>query len=282
MQTISRQMLFNSKSRLLIIICLVLSLTAGAIVYLKFRASKTLARNASPTAARMSGFPKIFLWAWERPEHLEFITPRETGVAFLAATIHLRGEKAVLRPRLQPLKVPEGTTLIAVVRIESARDAQPTLSETQRGEIVEDLIKITRQPNVAALQIDFDVAESERQFYRLLLNDARRRMPETMPLSMTALASWCIFDKWLDDLPVDEAVPMFFEMGIDQHRIANYLQTGGEIRAPLCRNSIGVSTDETVAILSSTSRIYIFNPQAWTESTVRQALERNRHETPNP
>ncbi len=29
-------------------------------------------------------FPRVMLWAWERPEKLDFINPRETGVAFLA------------------------------------------------------------------------------------------------------------------------------------------------------------------------------------------------------
>jgi hypothetical protein len=224
----------------------------------------------------MSGFPKVFLWAWERPEQLEFIDPRAIGVAFLAETIYLRGESIIERPRLQPLKVPPETTLIAVVRIESVRGAPPVLSDTQRAQLVEALFRVAGKPNISALQIDFDATESERKFYRALLTDLRQRIPESMPLSITALASWCIFDNWLDDLPVDEAVPMIFGMGVDQHRINNYLETGGDFRAPLCQSSIGISTNEPTASLSSTRRFYVFNPQPWTESTLRQALERIR------
>lgn len=31
-----------------------------------------------------NSFPRTILWAWERPEDLEFLDPREFAVAFLA------------------------------------------------------------------------------------------------------------------------------------------------------------------------------------------------------
>jgi hypothetical protein len=269
-------MLPFKQSRALMLLCVAVLLAATALLWLRVRPSNTLASNYPVPGARMSGFPRVFLWAWERPERLEFINSREVGVAFLAATVYLRGEKTIERPRLQPLKVPPGTTLIAVVRIESARDAPPVLSERQRTETVEALARIAHKQNLSALQIDFDATESEREFYRALLLDVRRALPESMPLSITALASWCIFDNWLNNLPLDEAVPMMFRMGSDGHRINNYLETGGDFRTPLCQCSVGVSTDETSASLSSSRRIYFFNPQPWSESTVRQALERSQ------
>jgi hypothetical protein len=269
-------MRFFKQSRALIILCVVVLLAATAILWVRVRPASTLASNSPVPGARMSGFPKVFLWAWERPEKLDFINPREVGVAFLAATIYLRGDKATERPRLQPLKVPQGTTLIAVVRIESVRDAPPLLSDGQRAEVVEALARVTQKQNLSALQIDFDATQSEREFYRALLMDVRRRMPEQMPLSITALASWCIFDNWLGGLPLDEAVPMIFQMGTDGHRINSYLETGADFRAPLCQCSVGVSTDEKPATLSSGRRVYYFNPQPWSEATVRQALERGR------
>ena len=33
----------------------------------------------------MPAFPHVFLWAWERPENLEFLDPHAAGVAFLRA-----------------------------------------------------------------------------------------------------------------------------------------------------------------------------------------------------
>ncbi len=37
----------------------------------------------------LPGFPKLVLWAWERPENLSYINPAFTGVAYLAETITL-------------------------------------------------------------------------------------------------------------------------------------------------------------------------------------------------
>src|SRR5258706_9169230 len=73
--------------------------------------------------------PALTLWAWERPEDLTFIDPKKTAVAYLAKTIFLRGQGVVTKPRLQPLSIPAGTTVIPVARIESDRETPPTLSD---------------------------------------------------------------------------------------------------------------------------------------------------------
>jgi len=53
------------------------------------------------------------------------------------------------------------------------------------------------------VQIDFDARRSQRRFYVRLLRDLRRRMPPSLPLSITALASWCAYDDWLSGLPIE-------------------------------------------------------------------------------
>jgi hypothetical protein len=63
------------------------------------------------------GTPSLFLWAWERREDLSFIDPHRIGVAYLAGTVCLRGTEVEVRPRLQPLRLPAGTNVIAVVRV---------------------------------------------------------------------------------------------------------------------------------------------------------------------
>ena len=268
----------SKKSFAIIFACVLAVLCALALFFFsRLPTEKALARSATSPGARMAGFPGLFLWAWERPEQLDFIDTREVGVAFLSKTLYLREDRVIERPRMQPLKVPQGTTLIAVVRIETVRDAPPLLSDTQRGRVTEALVDASRAPNVRALQIDFDALSSERWFYTKLLQELRRQLPEEMPLSITSLASWCIDDNWLDGLPVDEAVPMLFRMGMDEERIRSYLKQGGEFRSPLCRLSEGVSTDEPVELASQgLRRTYIFNPKAWTEAAMRRAIERNR------
>src|ERR1700682_2345616 len=62
-----------------------------------------------PQRDPMPQLPRIMLWAWERPEKLDFINSREIGVAFLARTIRIHGGLVTVRPRLQPLVVAPGT-----------------------------------------------------------------------------------------------------------------------------------------------------------------------------
>jgi hypothetical protein len=267
----------SKKSLVLISACLLALLSMVALLlFLRLHDEKAAAQPNTASSSRLAAFPRLFLWAWERPEELDFINPREVGVAFLATTIYLRGEGVVKRPRLQPLKVPPGTTLMAVVRIEVVREAVPSLSSAQRAAVVAALMEAARAPNVSALQIDFDALASERGFYRNLLEDLRARLPEAMPLSITALASWCIHDNWLDRLPVDEAVPMLFRMGVDERHIKSFVKEGGEFRSPLCRLSRGISTDEPLKFLSTAPRTYIFHTQAWTATSVRRAIERSQ------
>ena len=45
---------------------------------------------------------------------------------------------------------------------------------------------------------------------------------------MTSLASWCTGDAWFNDFPVDEAVPMVFQMGADSEKIKTFLRNGND------------------------------------------------------
>ena len=59
----------------------------------------------------LSVFPRVMLWAWERPEDLRFVKPDAAGIAFLARTLWLDGNNVSARPRLQPLRFAPGTPL---------------------------------------------------------------------------------------------------------------------------------------------------------------------------
>ena len=230
-------------------------------------------RSVASSAARLEPMPRVILWAWERPTDLHFINPRETGVAFLARTIRLRSGEVVVRPRLQPLNLPEAASVMAVARVETDAISRPELSAQQCEKLAGAIADMSRLPNVSHIQIDFDATQSERKFYRDVIVEVRRRLPDTVGLSITALASWCTYDDWISDLPIDEAVPMLFRMAADGKQIANRLDAGEDFIAPPCRHSYGISTDEPRANLSSARRLYVFNPDPWTESSVRAILE---------
>jgi hypothetical protein len=225
--------------------------------------TKTRARNRVDE----KGLPHVILWAWERPEDLEFLDPERFGVAFLAQTLALSGEEVIYHPRRQPLKVSPETKLIAVTRIEAQKTTgqRNALSAGQRERLVSLIAKTRELPNVFGIQIDFDAAVSEREFYRALLRDLRRTLPDELPLSMTALASFCVGDRWLSDLPVDEAVPMIFRMGTDDRPIRNLLGGGSDFQEPLCRRSYGLALDEPVRMkFDDSRRFYVFNVRQWT------------------
>lgn len=220
-----------------------------------------LALRESP-AKPLSNMPPVIVWAWERPEKLGFINPKQVGVAFLAKTLRLEGDRVLSRPRLQPLELAPNTKLIAVVRIESDH---PVLSSAQLQKTADEIAKVSALSNISVVQIDFDATVSERDFYRALLREVKPRVPS---LSITALASWCAGDQWLSDLPIDEAVPMLFRMGPDKHQF----QSGKPFAAAICKSSAGVSTDEPVTA-PPVDRLYIFNPDSWSRDSLHSALE---------
>src|SRR5215467_5542679 len=69
--------------------------------------------------------PPLMLWAWDRDDDLRFLDIRDTGVAFLAATLTLRGESVILTPRRNPLALPQGISRAAVIHVESDRAQTP-------------------------------------------------------------------------------------------------------------------------------------------------------------
>jgi len=165
---------------------------------------------------------------------------------------------------------------MAVARVETDARRKPELSAAQREKLSGAIADMAKLPNVAHIQIDFDATQSERAFYREVIFDVRGRLPQTVSLSITALASWCTYDDWLSDLPIDEAVPMLFRMAADGKQIARQLDAGDDFISPACRHSYGISTDEPRSGLSVARRLYVFNPDAWTEESVRAIVESKR------
>lgn len=230
------------------------------VVLLLLAASGGKAPSGSVRAHALHAFPRVTLWAWESRQDLRQIPAEKYAVAYLAETIFITDRLAMV-PRMQPLLVPENAKVMAVVRIEApwnrAKLNMPQLAE----KTADELAHAASHQGVTALQIDFDATKSQRLFYRELINATRRRMPEHMPLSITALASWCGQSSWLRDLPIDEAVPMLFRMA----ERGSPKSTGWSYRAaePSCQMSVGVSTDEPWPAITQDQRVYVFHPGPW-------------------
>jgi hypothetical protein len=296
---------------------------AGTTIFLHTRPAHGFARRVfhwrsrdlpfAPANERAALLPNVAFWAWERPEDLRFLNQPNAGVAFLAKTIFLEttptnsladsSSPFVVRPRLQPLRITPGTPLIAVVRLEtppvprtsfslqqnqSAAHSFPIFSDAQRALLASEIADLQSTPGVSAVQIDFDAPASAHAFYASLLQDVRRKLPPSTPLSITALASWCIGDPWLSQLPpgtIDEAVPMLFRMGPDAAIVAKFLRSNDDFPVAACRGSLGLSTDEPLShdLLTADSssatfdprakRIYVFAPHAWTPSAAQNIIQ---------
>ena len=243
----------------------------------------TGAEGLPPGISLSAPAPQLVLWAWERPESLPFVNSRETGVAFLAESIFL-DQQPVLRPRLQPLRVGPNTPLTAVVRLEITPRTPRAFDAAYISTVAQWIATVAREPQIEAVQIDFDATQSQRNFYRALLAEVRPLLPTGMKLSITALGSWCLGDDWLSGLPIDEAVPMLFRMGADRENILRALAAGDDFHEPLCRTSLGVSTDEPWPEIPGPRafgakswwagrRVYVFNPHPWTKASF-EAVQR--------
>jgi hypothetical protein len=209
--------------------------------------------------------PTVIPWAWERSEDLRFLGKGAT-VAWYAGIITLDGDRVRVEPRRNPLLLAEDVHRVAVVRIETKR---ATLDEQQLEATLAAIRRLYR--NAEELQIDFDALRSERGFYRALLNELRK---DTKRLSITALASWCLDDRWMDALPIDEAVPMLFRLGRDERAV--HARLGEPFPEARCRGSAGISLDEPLPTIPNAARIWVFNPERWTEAEWHNALSRVR------
>jgi len=221
--------------------------------------------------SRMDTLPRLTVWAWERPTDLRNIDPATTAVAYLARTVWVRESVSVM-PRRQPLIVPVDSRLrlIPVTRFEMLPNAR---LDDATAQMAADAVAATLQPGSPAVQIDFDARLSERAWYRKVLVDVRRELPPSVPLSITALASWCSSDRWMQGLPVDEAVPMYFRMEPDR-RHAPVSLDDFRIREPLCARSVGVSTTEPWPDWSAGRRVYVFSDRGWHTDSVESVARR--------
>lgn len=209
--------------------------------------------------ARATAPPIVY--AWNRPERLAAL-PEGSEVAVYAATVSLRDGETVWQPRLHPIALPDHARVTAVIHFEPG---WRPLDDRLRAYLVDKISGLHAQ----AIQIDYEAPLSQREFLRELMGDLRRALPQGK-LSMTALASWCLFDDWLRELPVDEVVPMVYRMGHDREPVRRWLDEGHDFRVPLCRKAVAVSLADPPPRLPAGRRTYYFAPRSWSEAELRE------------
>ena len=213
-------------------------------------------------AADLPVRPAPILWAWERPEDLRF-AGADTTIAVLAGSITLSGDAVLAAPRRQPALLRPDQKRIAVIHVEIDRHKPLAWTAAQRQEAVAAALAYAADLPAQSVQLDFEVRESERQVLLDLVGDLRAGLGADKRLSMTALASWCDTEHWIEAAPVDEIVPMLFRMGPGGEGLKRRLAAGGDFREKRCRRAIGIATDTPPAGLPPGRRLYVFNPHRW-------------------
>ncbi|CAN7154839.1 hypothetical protein LJR289_000117 [Pseudoduganella sp. LjRoot289] len=212
----------------------------------------------------LAQLPAHMLWAWERPEDMRWL-PADVGVAYVASTVLLRGEEALVHPRVAPLMLADGAATVPVLHVDASWRVPPALNGQQAARIVQELLRVAQRGSRNVVQLDFEVRRSQRPFLARTMAEIRRQLDPRIALSVTALASWCMDDAWLPGGVADEVVPMAFRMGQGRNDLRRRLRRQGFVQ-PYCRDAAGYASDEP-ALRGLAARGYYFSPRPWTAAS---------------
>ncbi|WP_394778615.1 hypothetical protein [Undibacterium sp.] len=226
------------------------------------RGGTALPARVHPALAQL---PAQLVWAWERPEDLRWL-PAKVGVAYVASSITLQGDEALVHPRAMPLLVNASTPLVPVLHVDASWRLPPTLTDQQQARITRELLRVAQRSNSRVVQLDFEVRRSQRAFLAATIAAIRQQLDPQIALSVTALASWCLDDNWMQQSRADEVVPMAFRMGADQQALRRRLLQQQGFRPAHCRSAIGFSSDEPMMRVQAQRRYY-FSPRPWTAAS---------------
>ena len=170
-----------------------------------------------------------------------------------------------------------GPPAVAMVHVQIDHHLPLAWTAEQRLQTEQAIVQLASAVPAKRLQIDFEVRRSERPVLLQVLSDVRRAMHPGAELSMTALASWCETETWLNRAPVDEVVPMLFRMGPQGQALTAKLEAGGDFANPRCRSAVGISVDTPLVRAPADRRVYVFDPRSWTirdYALIRQRIDR--------
>lgn len=213
------------------------------------------------------------VWTWDRFDDLSFMEGEQGKIAALIATFRVsRAGRVVTELRHHDFLRPRSVSLITVFRLEI--DPTTCVSNKAIDQIVASITGLARRGS--EIQIDFDATKSQRLLYKKILLKLRDRTDKR--LSMTALASWCTYDDWLNAMPISYAVPMLYTLGLEQRQIQHYLREKKDWGVRACRGYVGLSLSDLSLLenssILSTHRIFLFNNNAWSPQDFKRIQKR--------
>ncbi|MBX9697189.1 MAG: hypothetical protein K2X53_03795 [Alphaproteobacteria bacterium] len=209
------------------------------------------------------------IWTWDRFDDLSFMEGQQGKIAALIATFRVSASGRVITElRHHDFLRPHSVSLITVFRLEIA----PTtiVRDESINQIVASIQGLSSRGE--EIQIDFDATKSQRPLYKKLLLKLRDSTDKR--LSMTALASWCTHDPWLDSLPIEYAVPMMYTLGRDQLQMHHYLRANKHWGVRACKGYVGLSLNDLSLLenpsIMSTHKVFLFNNHAWSQEDFKR------------
>ena len=167
---------------------------------------------------------------------------QDTALAYLVQTVTLRGATMRIDARHRPQRLTPSFSVTAVTRIEVPAGEAVRLSDGRVDELAYAIADTAELPGVRGVSIDFDVTIALRCFYRQLIHRVRDLLAPDTPLSITGVASWCMDDDWVSDLPIDEVVPMLRSAASWKSAAARVRTEGRLITGP-CRGALGLAKE---------------------------------------
>lgn len=222
----------------------------------------------------------VSIWAWDRFDDLSFLKD-DTSVTSYAGTFYLRDNRSIFKARTKDLVCPKETLRFPSFRIESVSKIDPEYEDSAIEGICQTIKQYFRAHSECQrmVQIDFDATQSERELYKRLLAKLRQTLLSSqntsdVKISITALASWCLKDKWMQNLDVDEIVIMLFSLGPDKEDILTLLKDNNLDTGNKASTAIGISANEPqtnealkiLGIINDASKVYIFQSLPWTKN----------------
>ena len=212
--------------------------------------------------------PGGIAWMWDGARLPQ---PLPAEIAPVFQQILFRGTQVLVRPGHPPRGLPPGVRVTPVVHVEMSVVRPPVGFDTHEAVIVDAVVRAAGRSTSGWVQLDLEAHPSQRAFYRRLVRDVRAALPPAVHLSVTALAWWCRTDGWLDDLPADEVVPMFFRMARDGPAMRAMLVDAPERLHTRCRGeAAGFSLQEPFPTGSTPAfrRTYWFDNRHWKTPTL--------------
>jgi hypothetical protein len=241
------------------------------------------AQTRSRAQALPGGARQLVLWAWDTPNDMSFLASTKSlagtnlSIAAYVGTITIQGTHFEIKKFNKHLIIPDSVPSFPVIRIESHRG----LPDNQILDSLTSAIAAMQNdypgPNYK-IQIDYDASLSERPFYRALLRSLKAKLKPGTTLSVTALASWCLDDRWLTREDCDEAVAMLFSMGPGQASYFRLLtKSHGKLSAGVgLATAVAISASEAstnlrlknTAVFDDWKKVYIFDSLPWKVDTL--------------